>query len=112
MHASCNIFRLLNPFLKQNPNLNELVIHDCQGCYQWWDDLISALRDCVSLKCVKINNMELMGEESGEIFQTLRIHQPQLEVLGYAGNDLNRRVTTGVDELANLLRDSTQLHTL
>jgi len=88
------------------------VIHDCQGCYQWWDDLISALRDCVSLKCVKINNMELMGEESGEIFQTLRIHQPQLEVLGYAGNDLNRRVTTGVDELANLLRDSTQLHTL
>jgi len=106
-----NIFGLLNPFFKNNPKLNELVIDDCHY-YQLWDDLISALRDCVSLKCVKINHMELMGEESGEIFQTLRIHQPQLEVLEFPGNQLSRRSGEGEEALTNLLRDSNQLHTL
>ena len=112
LHGAGNIFSLLNPFFKQNQNLNELVIHDWQGYYNHWGDLISALRDSVSLKCVKIKYMELQGEESGEIFQTLRIHQPQLEVLEYPFNSLNRRMFTGVEELTYLLRDSNQLHTL
>jgi len=106
-----NIFGLLNPFFKNNPKLHELVIDDCHY-YQFWDGLISALRDCVSLKHVKINHMELMGEESGEIFQTLRIHQPQLEVLEFPGNQLSRRSCEGEEALTNLLRDSNQLHTL
>lgn len=112
LHTVGNIFSLLNPFFKNNPNLNELVIHDCRDYYQWCEDFISALRDCVSLKCVKIEYMEREGEDSGEIFQTLRIHQPQLEVLEYPGNSLNRRMFTGVEELTYLLRDSNQLHTL
>jgi len=108
-----NIFSLLNPFFKQNPNLSHLVIDECHGYYQWWDDLISALRDCVSLKYVKVNCMELMGYESGDIFQTLRIHQPQLEVLEYPGNSLNRKSCgEGVEGLTDLLRDSDRLHTL
>ena len=89
------------------------MIHDCQGYHQWYEDLISALRDCVSLKCVKIKYMELQGEESGEIFQTLRLHQPQLEVFEYpAIASPGGFLGTGVEELANLLRDSNQLHTL
>jgi len=107
-----NIFSLLNPFLKQNQNLTELVIHDCKGYYQWYEDLISALRDSVSLKCVKIINMELQGEESGDIFRALRLHQPHLQRLYYPFNSLNRRMFTGVEELTYLLRDSNELHTL
>jgi len=56
--------------------------------------------------------MDLEGEASGDIFEVLRIHQPQLEVLEFPGNQLNRRMFTGVEELTNLLRDSNQLHTL
>ena len=112
LHTVGNIFSLLNPFFKQNQNLNELVIHDCKGYYQWYEDLISALRDCVSLKCVKIINMELQGEESGDIFRALRLHQPHLQRLYYPFNSLNRRMFTGVEELTYLLRDSNELHTL
>jgi len=107
-----NIFGLLNPFFKNNPNLSKLVIDECHGYYQWWDDFVSALRDCVSLKSVKVNHMLLTGEESGEIFQTLRIHQPQLEVLEFPGNQLTRRSCEGEEALVNLLHDCTHLNTL
>jgi len=106
-----NIFGLLNPFFKNNPKLNELEIDDCHY-YQFWDDLISALSNCLLLKVVKIRYMELMGEESGDIFEVLRQHQPQLEVLEYPGNSLSRRSGEGEEALTNLLRDSNQLHTL
>jgi hypothetical protein len=88
------------------------VIDECHCYYQWWDDFISALRDCVSLTCIKIRYMELMGEESGEIFQVLNQHQPKLEVLEFPGNQLTRRSGEGEEALTNLLGDSTHLHTL
>ena len=47
--------------------MNELEIDDCHY-YQFWDDLISALSNCLLLKVVKIRYMELMGEESGDIY--------------------------------------------
>jgi len=56
--------------------------------------------------------MLLTGEESGEIFQALRIHQPQLEVLEFPGNQLTRRSCEGEEALVNILHDSAQLTTL
>ena len=73
---------------------------------------ISALRDCVSLKSVKIKYMDLIGYESGEIFEVLRVHQPQLERLEYPGNIFTRRYSQCKWVLADLLRDLNRLHTL
>jgi len=113
LHApGCNTFGLLNPFLKHNNNLTEFVIDECHEYYKWWDDFISALRDCVSLTCIKIRYMDLEGEESGEIFQVLNQHQPKLEVLEFPGNQLTRRSGEGEEALTNLLCDSTHIHTL
>ena len=73
-----SIFGLLNPFFRQNKNLTELVVNKCKDIGRW-EFFISALRDCVSLKSIKISDMEIMGEESCSIFETLRVHQTQLE---------------------------------
>jgi len=105
-----SIFGLLNPFFRQNKNLTELVVNKCKDIGRW-EFFISALRDCVSLKSIKISDMEIMGEESGSIFETLRVHQPQLERFEFPGNQLSRRSYEGVCALVGLLRDS-KLHTL
>jgi len=103
-----SIFGLLNPLFRQNKNLTELVVDKCKDIGRW-EFFISALRDCVCLKVIKIN-MDIRDPiVCVGILDTLRVHQPQLESLEFPGNELARE---GADTLTSLLRDSNQLNTL
>ena len=96
-------FRMLTPFLKNNHNLTQIVIDECElgddGCR-----LLSSALNCVSksLTIIEISNCDITDDQSVDIISSLAAH-PQLESIYLHSNSIG---AAGCNELATLIQCS------
>ena len=104
------IFRMLDPFFKNNHNLIEISVSDCSLMDKGVRLLSLAIRSCnKSLKHFIFEESEIGNGQLADIIIALSVH-PQLEKLDLLGMNVGRNECTA---LATLLRNTTkQLQTL
>ena len=103
------IFRMLTPFLKDNHNITEFDMDDCDVGAEGIRQLSLALGSFKSLKRIELSHIRIGDGQLIEIILALSMH-PQLEVLELPRMGIGRAECTA---MATLLRNTTkQLQTL
>ena len=99
------IFHMLDLFLKNNPNLTEIEVNNCDLWPEGIRQLSLALRGCnKSLRNVRFDYNNLGGGQLVDIIVSLGMH-PQLKHLDLVSMEIDRNECTA---LATLLRKTTK----